>query len=294
MNGLSAIIGHGIEWGIRGWVACLGRRLPLAEPEWLNGPVGTPGRIGPDFYEGYVREAGLEARVNAPDTGLLPDFGALAGPAFDPARVHPRVREFYERTVDFKLEAWSQWSPLAYPFACVLMETVSRRIEQLNLPVGPLETSRGMTSDVIQLVDPATGTPRHALWLRRIVATGDVVYAGFYGVATPPLASGPCVKVVFPLPHGSATVILWPEARADGSLVLHSAGKGFGDAGFYRVLQTGKSVRRVRLIRAMKETIHVYVDPEGTLRTDHTFRFFRYTMLRLHYKITPKEGVGAA
>ena len=285
---LSLIVGHGIERGIRSWVTILGKRVPLDGPDWLSGPVGTPGRIGPDFYEGYQHEAGLTAAVNAPGTGLLADFGALAGPTFDPARVHPRVREFYERTVEFKLEAWSQWSPLAYPFACVLMETVSRRIDQLNLPVQPLDTSRGMTSDVIQLIDPQTYAPRHALWLRRIAATGDVIYAGFYGITTPPLASGPCVKVVFPLPHGSATVILWPEAREDGSLVLHSNGKGFGDAGFYRVLQTGETERRVRCIRAMKETIHVYVDVEGTLRTDHTFRFFRYPMLRLHYKITPK------
>lgn len=289
MGGLPAIIGHGIEWGIRNWVACLGRRLPLDEPGWLSGPVGTPERIGPGFYESYVSQEGLVAEVNTPGTGLLFRFDALAGPAFDPGRVHPAVREFYERTVEYRLEAWSQWSTLAYPFACVLMETVSRRIEQLNLPVQPLDTSRGMTSDVIRLIDPATGVPRHALWLRRIAATGDVVYAGFYGVETPPLANGPCVKVVFPLPHGSATVILWPEAREDGSLVLHSTGKGFGDAGFYRVLQTGKEERRVRCIRAMKETIHVYVDAEGTLRTDHTFRFFRYAMLRLHYKITPRD-----
>lgn len=285
---LSLIVGRGIEWGIRTWVAFLGRRLPLGGADWLSGPVGTPDRIGPKFYEGYRDEAGLTAVVNAPSSGLLADFGALAGPTFNPARIHPRVREFYERTVEFKLDAWSEWSPLAQPFACVLMETVSRRIDQLNLPVQPLDTSRGMTSDVIQLIDPQTRAPRHALWLRRIAATGDVIYAGFYGITTPPQATGPCVKVVFPLPYGSATVILWPEAREDGSLVLHSNGKGFGDAGFYRVLQTGEGERRVRCIRAMKESIHVYVDTEGTLRTDHTFRFFRHRMLHLHYKITLK------
>jgi hypothetical protein len=42
------------------------------------------------------------------------------------------------------------------------------------------------------------------------------------------------------------------------------------------------------LIRALKESIHVYVDEQGMLRTAHVFRFWSLEMLRLHYKIAAK------
>jgi hypothetical protein len=46
----------------------------------------------------------------------------------------------------------------------------------------------------------------------------------------------------------------------------------------------------VRYIRTLRETFHVYVDPQGTLRTDHTVRFLGFTPLRLHYKLERLRG----
>ena len=50
-------------------------------------------------------------------------------------------------------------------------------------------------------------------WLRRRAGSEDVIYAGFYSVEHPPRAPGPCVKVVFPLPNGSASVFLMPHEK---------------------------------------------------------------------------------
>jgi hypothetical protein len=41
----------------------------------------------------------------------------------------------------------------------------------------------------------------------------------------------------------------------------------------------------------MKESIHVYVDADGVLRTTHEFRAWRWLMLTLHYKITESRPV---
>ena len=180
------------------------------------------------------------------------------------------------------------------PFGYALISIVSRRMQQLNLPISPLETSRGMTSEVIRLVDAATGDAEHICWLRRLASSGDVVYAGFYSIARPPRAPGPCVKTYFPWPRGSVTVLLEPRAEADGSLKLISAGRRFGDPGFYRSATLPDGRRITRYIRAMKELIHVYADEEGILRTEHVFRFFRAPILRLHYKITPKSATESA
>ncbi len=218
----------------------------------------------------------------------MADFNSLKGLSFDPQMVRDEVREFYERTSDFTLDAWASWSRTFRPLARILVGLVSRRVDQLNLPVSPLDTAAGMRSDVIPLVD-ANGDMQAAGWLRRLAADGTVVYAGVYQDMQPPGHDSPCVKTVFPLPRGNVIAVLRPEAGADGSLRLASKGRRFGDPGMYRSLVSGDGTRRIRYIRAMHECIHVYVDDAGTLRTDHDFRFFRHVMLRIHYRITPKR-----
>jgi hypothetical protein len=276
-----------IEWFFRTWVRLLGKRLAKNDALWLDGPIGSADRIGADFYENLIQGSGLSFRINQPNSGLMNDFQKLAGELFDPRRIDPRVRDFYERTTNYRLDVWSHWSWLFRPLGWLLVSLVSRRIEQLNLPVSPLDTSRGMSSDVIQLFDERNDEIAYTCWLRKVIASGAVVYAGFYSICQPPNYPGPCVKVAFPLPKGNTTVILKAIARPDGSLELSSAGRRFGDPGYYRILQMDGDTRKIRLIRALKESIHVYVDNQGTLRTDHIFRFWSLEMLRLHYKINP-------
>jgi len=110
-----------------------------------------------------------------------------------------------------------------------------------------------------------------------------VLYAGLYSVATPPHASGPCIKVVFPLPNGNATVLLEPTVEPDGSLVLLSAGDRFGGPGFYFTVDAGDGTIWAKPVTQFHERIHVYVDDEGQLRTDHRFWLWHRRFLRLHY-----------
>ncbi len=120
----------------------LGRRMDRGQATWLDGPTG-PRRIGTDFHRSLATEAGLEVKTGR-DIGLLPDCGALDGDGFDSSRLHPSVRDFYEHTARYHLDVWSQWSPLFWPFGWALIHFVSRRMEQLNFPMYPLETAQGM------------------------------------------------------------------------------------------------------------------------------------------------------
>jgi CRP-like cAMP-binding protein len=90
------------------------------------------------------------------------DFGALAARDFDPAGVHPAVADFYARTAAFELDSWAEWCGAFRPFGRLLARLFSRRLQQLNVPLSGLDTSRGVTSEVLQLVDPATGAVRQA------------------------------------------------------------------------------------------------------------------------------------
>jgi hypothetical protein len=210
----------------------------------------------------------------------------LRSAEFEPDKAHPEIANFYEKTAGYALDAWVQWAGPFSPFARFMISAISRNIEQLILPLSPLMTSHGMSSRIISMADPKTGNIVYSGWLRTTVASGDIVYAGFYTTCQPPNYGGRCVKVVFPLPKGSATVVLKPVNVPGGSFKLVSAGRKFGGPGYYRIHQLKNGDLRVKQI-PIKEAIHVYME-DGVLRTDHHFKFWRFPFLMLHYKITRK------
>lgn len=93
--------------------------------------------------------------------------------------------------------------------------------------------------------------------------------------------------MVFPLPHGSSTVLLRPSVWQDGSFRLSSDGRGFGCAGYYRIHENSDGMRRARYVLALKERFRLWVGPDGLVRTDHRISFFRFPILRLRYVLHP-------
>src|SRR5579864_9283211 len=261
-----------------------GRRIVPADFPWLDGPTG-PTRIGADFHRRVAQTAGYRCQTGD-DLGLLADMSVLDSPDFDASRLQPAVRDFYEHTGRYHLDVWSQWSPLFWTLGWALITFVSRRMEQLNFPMYPLETARGMSSEIEQMVD-SSGHVVFTSWLRRNLSSGLVIYSWFYWTSTPP-GHGPCVKVVFPVAGGNATVLLQPEVQPDGSFKLISAGRRFGDPGFYRITAARDGRRRVWYVRGFTEIFHVYGDDDGSVRTDHYLSWWGMPVLRLHYHITRK------
>lgn len=275
--------GAAVDWTTQQWVRATGRRVDLAETPWLDGPTGRPTGIGEGFFETWADDHGLEVREGGAARGLLPSFDALAGPGFDPARVDPAVRDFYERTSAYDVEAWAEWSPAFRPFGGAVVALFSRRLGQLNLPLGALDTSRGTVSRVLHLVDRA-GRLDSAAWVRTLRATGRPLYVGAYSAARVPGHGAPCVRVVFPLPNGACTVVLRPEVGEGGALRLVSSGERWGDPGLYLAVHDGARVW-ARAVRSLRETITVY--PDGAdVRTDHVLRLGGRVFLRLHYRLT--------
>ncbi|MEO6526169.1 MAG: hypothetical protein ABIP93_06060 [Gemmatimonadaceae bacterium] len=269
------------------WVRATGRRVDVERDHWLAGPVGSARGIGRDFFVELARAEGLELRrgSSGEERGLIADFDALAAPDFDPDRVHPAVIDFYARTSAYELDAWAEWCGVFRPFGRMLGLLFSRRLQQLNVPLSGLDTSRGVTSDVIQLVEPTSQRVQHTAWMRELVGTSNVLYAGAYSVASVPGRGGGCVKVVFPLPNGNAIVLMRPEVHADGSLTIVSAGHGFGDPGFYFTVHDQHGRVWARYLRAMQERIRVFAAESGSVRADHVLTLWGATFLRLHYRL---------
>jgi hypothetical protein len=260
-----------------------GRTHHRRDIPWLLGPIGGK-TIGDAPYRDVAEQEQLVVERDAKDGGLVPSFELLRGDGFDPANAHALVREFYEHTTRFAMDVWSKTYFPSNIGLWLLVKTISRQVNQLNFPLSPLDTARGMVSEIISM-RRADGTVRYTGWFRTLAEHQHVLYTGFYMTERAPRAPGPCVKVVFPMPNGNATVVLRPALEPDGSLILDSSGETFGDSGFYRVQARGADRVRVWHIKTLKEHFRVFVDAHGVLRCDHSVRFLGLPVLKLHYKI---------
>ena len=285
--------GYLSDWVTQRWVQFTGRRVSLKSEQWLAGPIAPTAGIDTDYFASFASAEGLSLHQPENGAGVISDFDTLRGVSFDPSSVHPSVGRFYEQTSAYELDAWAEWCGLFRPFGWLLAVLFSRRLQQLNVPLSGLDTSKGLTNEVLQFIDPATGLPRHTAWFRRLRGTGNILYAGFYSVCTLPGHSEPCLKVVFPLPNGNAIVIMRTECRSDGSFVVTSAGNKFGEPGFYFTVHGDSGPVWARYVRALRESIHVFPAENGSLRADHVLTYSGATFLRLHYRMRrqPEEAL---
>lgn len=282
--------GYVTDWFTQRWVQFTGRKVSLASEPWLAGPIAPTTGISPDYFSSLASSEGLRLHSPSGAAGVLPVFASLRGTGFVPSTVHPSVAHFYEHTAGYELDAWAEWCGFFRPFGWLLAVLFSRRLQQLNVPLSGLDTSRGLSSEVLQFIDPATASLRHTAWFRRLHGSGNVLYAGFYSVCSLPGRADPCVKVVFPLPNGNAIVIMHTESRPDGSFVVTSAGERFGEPGFYFTVHDDSSTVWARYVRALRESIHVFPAERGLLRADHVLTYFGATFLRLHYRMRPQPN----
>jgi hypothetical protein len=272
-----------IDLATQRWVRISGRRVSLSDHPWLDGPVGDVDQIGMDFFTRFAERRGWQV-VETGTRGLLESFRSLQGAACEPARVAPEIARFYERTSEYDFDVWSQWSGLFRPFGRALASIFSKRLQQLNVPLSPLDTKLGMVSRVVRLVDEQ-GRAAGAAWVREAVATRQTVYAGSYSHCEIPGNMGPCVRVAFPLPNGYALVVMKPESHSDGSFTVRSEGRRFGDPGFYFFVQSQPGHGWARYVSSLKESIHVFEDEHGALRADHDLHIWGARFLRLHYRM---------
>jgi hypothetical protein len=289
VRGCLAVLGAAF---IRLLILIFGRSLSTSSAPWLSGPIGEE-YIGDRPYEEVAARENLQLVRRASSGGLLPDVGALAGPGFQVAQLRNEVRDFYEHTAAYRMDVWSDTFFPGKIGLWLMVTTLSRKVNQLNFPLRALATAKGIDSEIVLLLD-RTGVVRYAGWYRRLIETGRTIYTGFYMTERVPRCDNPCVKVVFPMPDGNATVFLRPSIDEQGHLRLSSRGTAFGDAGFYRVHSVGGNRLRVWRVSTLHEDFRVYVDDARVLRCDHSVRFLGMPILHLHYRIERTREVLSA
>ena len=278
-------LGRALDMASRRWWRLAGRRVDLdGDHRWLDAPMCGPGPVGATWLRAEAERLGGFVREDVSGGGLLSSMSVLDGAGFHAADLDQAVRHFYEHTACWRMEAWAQWSALFQPGGELVGRLFGRRVQQLALPVRPLDVAHGIDSRVVHLMD-ADGGQRAAGWLRTLSATGEFVYSGCYSARLLPASDQPSVHVAFPLESGNVQVFLRPRVQADGSLVLSSPPGAFGDNGAYVTVRNGREAHAARV--PIHERFHVYRDHRGVLRTDHELRLYRALVMRLHYRMQP-------
>lgn len=261
-----------------------GRRIDLAGAEqWLSAPTHNGPRVGDSWLQAAAASYGGAVLEGVDGGGLLSDMDRLDGSDFKAAKLRPEIRDFYEHTAHWRMEVWTQWSPMFQPAGELVSRLFGRRVRQLALPTRPLDVAYGMDSRVAIITGPA-GEQRAAGWLRTLRSTGEYVYSGCYSSRRLPGATQPSVHVAFPLEAGNVQVFLRPRVLPGGDLELSSSAGQFGEEGAYVVVED-RATYGARV--PIHETFRVYLDGEGVLRTDHLLCLWSAPVIRLHYKLTP-------
>ncbi len=257
-----------------------GEDLPFVVPlEARTRYVGT----------GYVRDLaevlGGDYQADAADVGIVASLDELAGPAFDPTAVDPRVREFYEHTTRFALDIIPQWRLWVRPGYLLYRSLVARPLGQANVPMNQREAQRGIRSRIDTISRAGDGVVSIRGWIRSFVDNDEPIYVGIY--TTYRREGHGYVSVGFPLPQASFTATLAPESRPDGGLVLTSD-SDLGHPGHYLTYVDAKTGELTTLaVPGFAEQLDVYV-ADGELRAEHAFRVFGLPFLILHYRMHRK------
>lgn len=274
------------DWSTQQWVILSGRTFDPHNQKWLKGPYGGLHGIGEEFFEELATNEHLLLMRNDPSSGLLTSIDELNLTEDELKLISDEVIEFYERTAQFKFAFKIHWNFGFKIFGGLVNVLFSRRIRQLYLPTKKVRGYQSLKSEIITLLDKDTKLKKHTIWYRTMESTGQAIFSGVYGTCTLP-SGKKCVRAVFPLPNGNATVILEPIVLDDGSLRLVSSGKKFGDPGFYFLLKDSKGHHHAKYIRSFRDTLTI--SSKGTsISAEQHLTLWKRQVLCMNYSIDRK------
>lgn len=245
------------------------------------------GYVGADYAQDLATTSKGHFRRNRPGIGILEDMESLRGPNFDPDRLHPIIREFYEHTSLFKLTIEPEWNPLIKPFFWVFKNFIASQIGQANLPFNMEEAQRGVVSYIDTIDYEAAGGASDAIqtlrtWIRAYEDSGEAIYVGVYTVVR--YEGFGYVSVGFPLPEANFTATLMPFNHRRDGLLLKTAETGSTFPGHY-LSDIDDSGRLTTIaLHSLDEEIHVYF-ADNRLQTEHKFFLSGFRFLTLRYAI---------
>ena len=271
------------DWITQQWVILFGRKIDKSEDHWLLGPFGNINGIGLKFINKLAEKEQLIIDRNEKDKGLIQSINQLNLSKNELNSLSKNVIDFYENTANYHFDLKVKWNPFFKNFGRLLKLLFSNRIEQLNVPIENIKDPKAIKSEIIQLLDAKNKEVRRTIWLRTFKKTDQVVYSGVYETCKIP-SGQTCIKAIFPLPNGNATVILNPSVGQNGELILKSSGEKFGDSGFYFLLNDSKGNLWAKYIKSFKDNL-IASSQNDRIIVEQTLTLWGLKVLKFEYDI---------
>ena len=243
--------------------------------------------VGADYFSELAREKDGSFKRNPSGIGIVETMESLRGPYFDPDKVHPLIREFYEHTSRFTLTIVPVWNNRYKPLFWLFKRTIAQPIGQANLPFNTEEAQQGVISYIDTIDFECDDIIDLRGWVRAFKETGEAIYVGVY--TTIQHENVGYVSVGFPLPGTNFTATLLPYNHDGDGFLLKSRDTGYPFPGHYLTAREDENLTVLKM-PTFDEEIEVYVE-EGQLKTDHLFYLAGLNFLTLYYTIARVEGV---
>jgi hypothetical protein len=260
----------------------MAEEVPAAELRYVVPFEARSKYVGADYVEQLAKLRGGRFERNPPDVGILASLDSLAGPGFDPARVHPLIREFYEHTSRFKLSIVPEWRRWMKPGYEVFKRIVAEPLGQAAIPSNIEEAQRGMVSTIDTIDLDGDDEIDIRGWIRTFADSGKPIYVGIYTSFRH--EDRGYVSVGFPIPSANFTATLEPRNVDGDGLLLTSRSKLAFPGHYLSSVDSERDALTVLKLLSFNEQIHVYV-VDGALKTDHSFSLGGQRFLTLRYEI---------
>jgi hypothetical protein len=279
-----------IAYRDRPLVRVMAEEVPALELRYVVPFEARSRYVGADYVEQLAKVRGGTFRRNPPDVGILASLGSLEGPTFDPGRVHPLIREFYEHTSRFRLSIIPEWRRWMKPGYEIFKRLVAQPLGQAAIPSNIEEAQRGMVSTIDTIALDGDEEIDIRGWIRTFADSGKPIYVGIYTSFRH--EDRGYVSVGFPIPSANFTATLLPRNAGRHDLLLTSRTELAFPGHYLSSVDSERDALTVLKLLYFQEQIFVYV-ADGELKTDHSFYLAGQRFLTLHYEIERLPVAGA-
>jgi hypothetical protein len=263
-------------------VRVMAEEVPSSELRYVVPFEARSRYVGGDYVEQLAKTRGGTFRRDPPDVGILASLDSLEGPTFDPSRVHPLIREFYEHTSRFRLSIVPEWRRWMKPGYELFKLVVAEPLGQAAIPSNIEEAQRGMVSRIDTITLEGSDEIDIRGWIRTFADSGKPIYVGIY---TSFRHDGRgYVSVGFPIPSANFTATLLPRNAGEDDFLLTSRTDLEFPGHYLSSVDSERDALTVLKLLYFQEQIFVYVT-DGELKTDHSFYLAGQRFLTLHYEI---------
>jgi hypothetical protein len=246
--------------------------------------------VGAEFFREFAQSVGAAFMGKGTDAGLMDSFDNLVSNRFDPSKVHPIIRDFYEHTSRFDMDVTIRWNPFIRPLGALYRILMARRMRQLAIPLDN-ELLSGLDS-WLELIDlESDGRADFRCWIRVAEDSGVPVYVGAYKTYKSMIdeVDTSYVSVAFPLPGGNLTTVLTPLNLDRDGLMLTTRDRFSTEAGVYLIFPHPKSFSMAPAL-GLSEQFQLRPMADGSgIDVVHDCFWLGMSAFQMRYKITPMQ-----